>query len=106
MSAAQQAVSLFDDRPFFEKALAHGVRHGLIGQDKLDAICAEAPKGMVQIARYFGTEIAGDLHHAFGRFGTNGIEFVLSDQAVAHTVGQCLFEKWAIVKKRNSLLCG
>ncbi|NBX21488.1 MAG: hypothetical protein EBR58_09005, partial [Betaproteobacteria bacterium] len=56
MSAAQQAVSLFDDRPFFEKALAHGVRHGLIGQDKLDAICAEAPKGMVQIARYFGTE--------------------------------------------------
>jgi hypothetical protein len=56
MSAAQQAVSLFDDRPFFEKALAHGVRHGLIGQDKLDAICADAPKGMVQIARYFGTE--------------------------------------------------
>jgi hypothetical protein len=56
MSAAQQAVSLFDDRPYFEKALAHGVRHGLIGQDKLDAICADAPKGMVQIARYFGTE--------------------------------------------------
>lgn len=56
MSAAQQAVSLFDDRPFFEKALAHGVRHGLIGQDKLDAIGADAPKGMVQIARYFGTE--------------------------------------------------
>ncbi|WP_293661863.1 hypothetical protein [Rhodoferax sp. OV413] len=56
MSAAPQAVSLFDDRPFFEKALAHGVRHGLIGQDKLDAICADAPKGMVQIARYFGTE--------------------------------------------------
>lgn len=56
MSAAPQAVSLFDDRPFFEKALAHGVRHGLIGQDKLDAIGADAPKGMVQIARYFGTE--------------------------------------------------
>ncbi len=56
MSDASQAVSLFDDRPFFEQALAYGVRHGLIGQDKLDAICADAPKGMVQIARYFGSE--------------------------------------------------
>ena len=56
MSAAPQALSLFDDRPFFEKALAHGVQHGLIGKDKLDAMWADAPKGMVQIARYFGTE--------------------------------------------------
>lgn len=52
----QQSVSLFDARPFFEKALAHGVQHGIIGQAKLDAICQDAPKGMVQIARYFGTE--------------------------------------------------
>jgi len=51
-----QAVSLFDARPFFEKALAYGVQHGIIGQAKLDAICQDAPKGMVQIARYFGTE--------------------------------------------------
>lgn len=50
------AVSLFDGRAFFEKALAYGVQQGLIGRDKLDAICVEAPKGMVQIARYFGTE--------------------------------------------------
>ncbi len=56
MSAHAQAVSLFDARPFFEKALAHGVQHGLIQQAKLDAICSDAPKGMVQIARYFGTE--------------------------------------------------
>ena len=56
MSVAPQSVSLFDSRPFFEKALAHGIEHGLIGQDKLDAIRADAPKGMVQIARYFGTE--------------------------------------------------
>ncbi len=52
----QQSVSLFDARPFFEKALAHGVQHGIIDQAKLDAICQDAPKGMVQIARYFGTE--------------------------------------------------
>lgn len=56
MSAHAQAVSLFDARPFFEKALAHGIQHGLIQQVKLDAICSDAPKGMVQIARYFGTE--------------------------------------------------
>jgi hypothetical protein len=49
-------VSLFDARPFFEKALAHGVQHGLLAPARLDALCAEAPKGMVQIARYFGSE--------------------------------------------------
>lgn len=53
---SQQSVSLFDTRPFFEKALAYGVQHGIIDQAKLDAICQDAPKGMVQIARYFGTE--------------------------------------------------
>ena len=51
-----QSVSLFDARPFFEKALAYGVQLGIIDQAKLDAICQDAPKGMVQIARYFGTE--------------------------------------------------
>ena len=58
-SKAQSAASgmaLFDERPFFEKALTHGVQHGLIHADKLDSIRADAPKGMVQIARYFGSE--------------------------------------------------
>ncbi len=50
------AVSLFDGRPFFEKALVYGVQNGIIDQAKLDNICQDAPKGMVQIARYFGTE--------------------------------------------------
>lgn len=49
-------VSLYDARPFFEKALQFGVQHGIIDPAKLDAICADAPKGMVQIARYFGSE--------------------------------------------------
>ena len=49
-------ISLFDARPFFEKALAHGVAHGLLAPERLEALCAEAPKGMVQIARYFGSE--------------------------------------------------
>jgi hypothetical protein len=49
-------ISLFDARPFFEKALQYGVQRGIIDQAKLEAICQDAPKGMVQIARYFGTE--------------------------------------------------
>jgi hypothetical protein len=51
-----QGVSLFDARPFFEKALIYGVQHGLIDPAKRDAMAEEAPKGMVQIARYFGSE--------------------------------------------------
>jgi hypothetical protein len=50
------SVSLYDKRPFFEKALGYGIEQGLIDQAKLDAIAADAPKGMVQIARYFGSE--------------------------------------------------
>ncbi len=50
------SVSVYDARPFFEKALHYGVQHGIIDQHKLEVICADAPKGMVQIARYFGTE--------------------------------------------------
>ncbi len=50
------SVSLYDARPFFEKALQFGVQNGIIDRQKLDAICADAPKGMVQIARHFGSE--------------------------------------------------
>jgi len=32
------------------------VQHGVLDQAKLDAIQTDAPKGMVQIARYFGSE--------------------------------------------------
>lgn len=49
-------VSIYDARPFFEKALQFGASQGILNQSKLDAICAEAPKGMVQIAAYFGSE--------------------------------------------------
>ena len=50
------ALQLHDARPFFEKALAHGLQHGIIDAARLAAINADAPKGMVQIARYFGSE--------------------------------------------------
>jgi hypothetical protein len=51
-----QSIAIFDDRPFFEKALAYGVQHGILDTAKLEAIQTDAPKGMVQIARYFGSE--------------------------------------------------
>ena len=50
------SISLYDSRPFFEKALQYGVQHRIISPAKLEAIETEAPKGMVQIARYFGSE--------------------------------------------------
>lgn len=55
-TGGDNTLALFDARPFFEKALAYGIAHGILDQTKLDAIAADAPKGMVQIARYFGTE--------------------------------------------------
>ena len=64
----EQSVALFDGRAFFEKALQHGVRHGILGADKIAAIRQEGPKGMVQIARYFGTEyLRPDLERARDR---------------------------------------
>ena len=61
-------VSLYDARPFFEKALLFGVQNGIIDSSKIDAICADAPKGMVQIARYFGNEfLRPDLEKARDR---------------------------------------
>ena len=49
-------VSLFDARPFFEKALVYGVQNGILDETRLESIRNDAPKGMVQIARYFATE--------------------------------------------------
>ena len=54
--APSSVLSLHDARPFLEKVLAHGVQHGIIDADRLAAINTDAPKGMVQIARYFGSE--------------------------------------------------
>jgi hypothetical protein len=55
-AGAPAAVSLYDARQFFEKALHYGLQHGVINTQKLDDIRRDAPKGMVQIARYFGSE--------------------------------------------------
>lgn len=52
----QQAIALYDDSPFFEVALRHGVQRAIIPKSKIEAISAEAPKGLVQIAETFGSK--------------------------------------------------
>jgi hypothetical protein len=55
-ASGEQAIALYDDRPFFETALRHGVRNAILTKAKLDAIANEAPKGLVQIAEAFGSK--------------------------------------------------
>ncbi|MEI8155322.1 MAG: hypothetical protein WCH60_00540 [Burkholderiales bacterium] len=72
-------VSLFDARPFFEKALVYGVQHGILDAARLETMCNDAPKGMVQIARYFGTEfLRPDLEKARDRM-VNLVSLYLED---------------------------
>ncbi|MDI1245959.1 MAG: hypothetical protein PSV24_11205 [Rhodoferax sp.] len=74
-------ISLFDARPFFEKALLYGVQHGLIDQARLVAMAEEAPKGMVQIARYFGSEyLRPELEKARDRL-VNLVSLHLQDES-------------------------
>ena len=47
-------------------------------------------------------EIARNLHHALGRIGADGVEFVLVDETVLHAVSQGFFKKRAGVKQRNA----
>lgn len=73
------AVSLYDTRRFFEKALQYGVQHGIINAEKIEAMRVEGPKGMVQIARYFGNEfLRPDLEKARDRM-VNLISLYLED---------------------------
>jgi hypothetical protein len=75
------SVSLFDARPFFEKALVYGVQHGILDSAKLEAIRNDAPKGIVQIARYFGTEfLRPELEKARDRI-VNLVSLYLEDSS-------------------------
>lgn len=66
--SSPSVISLYDTRAFFEKALQYGVQHGIIGTEKIEAMRVEGPKGMVQIARYFGNEyLRPDLEKARDR---------------------------------------
>ncbi len=53
-------VATFDDRPYFEKALRHGLQNGILSPEKIESINSEAPKGIVQIAAAFGSPYLRD----------------------------------------------
>jgi hypothetical protein len=55
MGTASTAISTFDQRRFFDKALSYGVAQGLISPERCTTIQADLAKGVVQIANYFGT---------------------------------------------------
>ncbi|MEO6354027.1 MAG: hypothetical protein ABIO19_03125 [Burkholderiaceae bacterium] len=49
-------ISLYDGRTFFEKTLHFGVQHRILDPARISVMLDDAPKGMVQIADYFGSQ--------------------------------------------------
>ena len=73
------SVAIVDDRPYFEKALHHGLASGLLTPEVLRRIEADAPKGIVQIADHFGTAyLRTDLETALARL-VNLVSLYLED---------------------------
>ena len=69
--APTQALAAYDARPYFARALEHGLKNGLVDADKLDAMRTDGAKGVVQIADYFGTaHLRTDLDEALKRMVT------------------------------------
>ena len=65
MTDSKQAITLVDRRPFFEKALTHGVRARIIDHAHCEAIIKDGAKGAVQVAEHFGTShLQADLENA------------------------------------------
>jgi hypothetical protein len=75
------SVTTVDARSFFEKAVRYGFEQGLLTQDSMSKMAAEAPKGMVQIADHFGTAyLRTDLETAATRM-VNLISLYLEDSS-------------------------
>ncbi len=79
MTSAFTTLTAFDDRPFFDKALQHGVNQKLIPPDRLNSLQDEFTKGIIQIANFFGTAyLRPDLELALHRM-VNLISLHLED---------------------------
>ncbi len=66
-----QALTTYDVRPYFARALDHGIKNGIIEPERLDAMRIDGAKGMVQIANFFGTaHLRTDLDDALKRMVT------------------------------------
>ncbi len=67
-AASPQSLASYDARPYFARALDHGLKNGVIDSEKLDAMRTEGAKGIVQIADFFGTShLRTDLDEALKR---------------------------------------
>ena len=65
---ASQALASYDDRPYFARALDHGLKNGIIDSERLDAMRNDGSKGVVQIADFFGTShLRSELDEAVKR---------------------------------------
>lgn len=65
MATAKHSIATVDNRRFFERALSFGVSEGIISENRLETILEDGPKGIVQIANFFGTaHLRTDLDNA------------------------------------------
>lgn len=79
MASVSTALASVDSRPYFEKVLHYAIEQKVIAPELLQTILADAPKGMVQIANYFGTaHLRSDLESARQRI-VNLISLYLED---------------------------
>ena len=75
------ALTTFDNRPFFDKALRYAVTQGLVTPERLQSIQEEFSKGIVQIANFFGTaHLRPDLELALRRM-VNLVSLYLEDMS-------------------------
>jgi hypothetical protein len=78
---ASNALSAFDARPYFDKALHYGVTQGIITPERLQGIQEDFAKGIVQIANFFSTaHLRPELELALKRM-VNLISLYLEDQS-------------------------
>lgn len=55
MTENNRSIATVDKRPFFEKVLSHGVKNGIIDQERCRTIITDGAKGTVQVADHFAT---------------------------------------------------
>ena len=79
------ALTTFDNRPFFDKALRYAVTQGLVTPERLQSIQEEFSKGIVQIANFFGTaHLRPELELALRRM-VNLVSLYLEDMSGGDT---------------------
>ena len=75
------ALTTFDNRPFFDKALRYGVAQDIIPPGRLQSLQEEFSKGIVQIANFFGTaHLRPELELALHRM-VNLVSLYLEDMS-------------------------